>query len=216
MPHEMEEMMDETNPQETKEEEITSTEETSEWTEGEDTSSDDNSKTDLEEEVDELDQILASIEESDTGIQAAADDVKTSGGWEAEVKTLLEEVRKKDSLIEDLRDSVTSLQAKVKTLNLDKSDLVFKNAELEAFGGVQDPQLMIVVRNYEKAKAWDEWAKWKIKSIISDIWSGIYGTDIEKEAIDSDIDAITEVDSYISKRNPNVKSEKETNGIPVL
>jgi len=44
------------------------------------------------------------------------------------------EIKKKDDIVKELTDSVTSLQTKIKALNLDKSDLVYKNAELEAFG----------------------------------------------------------------------------------
>ncbi len=93
---------------------------------------------------------------------------------------------------------------------MDKSDLTYKNAELEAFGWVTDPQLMIIVRNFTKAKEWDKFAQNKIKSIISDIWSWIYWTDIEEEWINNSIDTITEIDKYISKKNPNVKINKDS------
>jgi len=179
-------------------------------------SSEDESKTDLEDEVDELDQILASLEDNADDIQTAVDEVKSSWGWEVEVEKLLSENKKKDELVKELSESVAALQTKIKSLNLDKSDLVYKNAELEAFGWVQDPQLMIVVRNYEKAKAWDKASQWKIKSILSDIWSGIYWSDIEKDKIDSDVDAITDIDSYISKRNPNIEGKKKEWSTPVF
>lgn len=179
-------------------------------------SSSEESWADLQGDVDELDEILASLEDNADDIQNAADDLKTSWGWEAEVDKLLMEIKKKEDIVKDLTDSVASLQTKVKSLNLDKSDLVYKNAELEAFGWVNDPQLMIVVRNYEKAKGWDKSAQNKIKSIMSDIWSGIYWSDIEKDKIDSSVDELTEIDSYISKRNPNISEKKKEQSTPVF
>lgn len=211
--------MNDENKNLSSEEDTTKVEETTEEEEKEDKeewTSTDESWTELQDEVDELDEILASLEDNADDIQNAADDLKSSNGWEAEVEKLLMEIKKKDDIVKELTDSVTSLQTKIKALNLDKSDLVYKNAELEAFGWVNDPQLMIVVRNYEKAKGWDKWAQNKIKSIISDIWSWIYWSDIEKEAIDSSVDELTEIDSYISKRNPNISEKKKEQTTPVF
>jgi DNA repair exonuclease SbcCD ATPase subunit len=164
----------------------------------------------IQEEVDELDRLLSELEESETQVDDAISNVEDSWNVSPEVDKLLSELKNNKSTISDLQDSVKSLQEKIKSLNMDKSDLTYKNAELEAFGWVTDPQLMIVVRNFTKAKEWDKFAQNKIKSIISDIWSWIYWTDIEEEWVNDSIDAITEVDKYVSKKNPNVKVNKES------
>jgi len=172
--------------------------------------SNDKSEDGLQEEVDELDRLLSELEDSEVQVKDAISDVEDSWDLSPEVENLLSELKNNKTTISDLQDSVKSLQEKVKSLNMDKSDLTYKNAELEAFGWVTDPQLMIVVRNFTKAKEWDKFAQGKIKSIISDIWSWIYGTDIEEEWMNNSIDAITEVDKYVSKKNPNVKINKES------
>jgi chromosome segregation ATPase len=164
----------------------------------------------IQEEVDELDRLLSELEESETQVDDAISNVEDSWNVSPEVDKLLSELKNNKSTISDLQDSVKSLQEKIKSLNMDKSDLTYKNAELEAFGWVTDPQLMIVVRNFTKAKEWDKFAQNKIKSIISDIWSWIYWTDIEEEWVNDSIDAITEVDKYVSKKNPNVKINKDS------
>jgi len=170
----------------------------------------DESDNDLQEEVNELDRLLSELEESEDQVNDAISDIEDSWNLSPEVEKLLSELKNNKTTISDLQDSVKSLQEKIKSLNMDKSDLTYKNAELEAFGWVTDPQLMIIVRNFTKAKEWDKFAQNKIKSIISDIWSWIYWTDIEEEWINNSIDTITEIDKYISKKNPNVKINKDS------
>jgi len=50
------------------------------------------------------------------------------------VKKLLDEISKKDSDMADLKQSLNDMQQRLKSVNQDKYDLTYKNAELEAFG----------------------------------------------------------------------------------
>ena len=157
---------------------------------------------DLSDDLDELDKILAELD--DSWIQDAVKDVENAWEQTPEVKKLLDEISKKDSDMADLKQSLNDMQQRLKSVNQDKYDLTYKNAELEAFGWVTDPSLMIVVKNYEKAKGWDKVAQWKIKQMMSDMYAWVYGVDLDKETMDDKVSDITEINSYNSKKNPNV------------
>ena len=187
------------------------TEETSESNEEKDTESNwDNSE--FENELDELDKLLSWLDTN--SIDEAVASVEASWEITPEVKKLLEEIKKKDSDLADLQDALDDVQSRVKTLNKDKYDLTYKNAELEAFGWVNDPSLMIVVKNYEKAKAWDKLSQEKIKRIMSDMYAWIYWEDLDKAKMDENVDDITSIESYNSKAKPNVDmKDKQNEGI---
>ena len=56
----------------------------------------------------------------------------------------------------------------------EKGDLSYRVAELEAFGGdIQDPRVLIVSKNLEKAKSGDEKAKTRavdtLKNMLDDL-----------------------------------------------
>lgn len=158
---------------------------------------------DLSDDIDELDKILSELSD-DSWINDAAKAVEESGEQTPEVQKLLAEIKKKDADYSELQQALNDLQLRVKSLNQDKYDLTYKNAELEAFGWVTDPSLMIVVRNYEKAKWWDKIAQDKIKRMMADMYAWIYGEDLEKKEMDDKVDNMVSIWSYNSKKTPNV------------
>lgn len=162
---------------------------------------------DISEELDELDKLLAELD--DWAVDDAVAAVEASWEQSPEVTKLLSELKKKDSDMVDLQQALNDLQWRIKSLNQDKYDLTYKNAELEAFGWVTDPSLMIVVRNYEKAKGWDKVAQWKIKRMMSDMYAWIYWEDLDKKELDDKISDITEIETYNSKKNPNVEMKNK-------
>lgn len=164
----------------------------------------------VSDELDELDKLLSELDDWD--VSDAVKNVEDAGNITPEVQKLIDAVKaEKDWMISELKESVNNLQLKIKSLMNDKSDLTYKNAELEAFGWVTDPDLMIVVRNYPKAKWWDKVAQDKLKRILSDMYSWVYWIDLEKEDIDNKINDLTEISSYNSKKNPNIDMKEKEN-----
>ena len=114
--------------------------------------------------------------------------------------------------LSSLKDSLNTLQQLVKKLSNEKADLIYKNAELEAFGSDNtDPKILLLSRNLVKAKSWDEQSKTKTISILKDMLYDLTWEDIDNNKINKDIDLLSSIESYNANWDPNLsKSKKET------
>lgn len=108
-----------------------------------------------------------------------------------------------------LKDSLSKMEWIIKRLSNEKADLMYKNAELEAFGwDWTDPKILLLSRNLSKANEWDEKSKTKAISVLKDMLYNLTWEDFDNDKINKDIDLISAVESYNSKTNPNLKSSK--------
>lgn len=173
----------------------------------EESEKEDESKEDIksptDEAIDEFADLSKILSDKDDKINDAIKKLEQSPAANTpEVEKLLSMIKEKDQVI-------TNMQKQMINIITEKTDLKFKNAELEAFGWIHDPQLLVIVKNLEKAKSWDKPSQEKIKNMISDIYSNLFWGDIGKEHADKVIGDIAEISTYNSKRNPNIDSNKK-------
>ena len=108
-----------------------------------------------------------------------------------------------------LKDSLSKMEQMVKKLTNDKADLIYRNAELEAFGwDWTDPKILLLSRNLAKANDWDDKAKTKTISLLKDMLYNLTWEDYEQEKINKDADMLSAVEQYNSVSNPNLKTPK--------
>lgn len=107
-----------------------------------------------------------------------------------------------------LKQALNNMEQIVKKLTNEKSDLIYKNAELEAFGWDNtDPKILMLSRNLTKAKDWDERSKTKVVSTLKDMLYELTGEDFDTSKINKDIDILTAAESYNSMSNPKLKAK---------
>lgn len=149
----------------------------------------------------DLDKIDESLEESgailDKGANMTPEDIET-------LKSQNEMYSK----------TVESLQNKIVEIMKDKTDLIYKNAELTAFGwDFSDPQLLIISRNFSKAKSWDDMAKNRVLETIKTMYEDMTGKSIDATIVDKNSDVMSAVEQYNSSVNPKIKdSSSEDDG----
>jgi hypothetical protein len=108
-----------------------------------------------------------------------------------------------------LSESLKRMDEQLRKLMNDKSDLIFKNAELEAFGGdSSDPQMLMLTRNLEKAKSGDDRAKSKAVSILKDKLTELTGEDYDSKQTEKKVDLLSAAESYNKSSNPTLKDKK--------
>lgn len=109
-----------------------------------------------------------------------------------------------------LRDNTKILEDKIRKLMWEKSDLMFKTAELEAFWWeFSNPNMLILSRNLEKAQAWDDRSKSKVVSVLKDMLYAVTWEDFDWKMIDKSSDVLAAAESYNASSNPNLKSKEE-------
>lgn len=112
--------------------------------------------------------------------------------------------------VSELKQTLNNMEQLIKKLSNDKADLIYKNAELEAFGSDwTDPQILLLSRNLTKSKDGDDKAKTKSISILKDMLYDLTWEDYDQSRIDKDIDLLTATENYNSVSNPNLKSWKK-------
>ena len=199
-------MMPSMDDEEIKEEKETPSEPKEDNKENEDKSNpnpdqDEEDNLDLQALLWDLDKIDESLEESgailDKGANMTPEDIET-------LKSQNEMYSK----------TVESLQNKIVEIMKDKTDLIYKNAELTAFGwDFSDPQLLIISRNFSKAKSWDDIAKNRVLETIKTMYEDMTGKSIDATIVDKNSDVMSAVEQYNSSVNPKIKdSSSEDDG----
>lgn len=149
-------------------------------------------KVENEEDVD-FDKLFAELEDANEAIDKIESNETTDNSSEVSV----------------LKQALNNMEQMIKKLTNEKSDLVYKNAELEAFGWENmDPKILILSRNLSKAKDWDEKSKTKIISTLKDMLYDMTGEDFDTAKINKDIDILAAAESYNSSSDPNLKAKK--------
>jgi len=115
-----------------------------------------------------------------------------------------------------LRKNNDAMQKIIERITNEKADLMFKNAELQAFGwNYSTPELLILSRNLPNVSK-DENAKTKVVSILKNMYEDLVGKDIEQEKIDKEADILSAAESYNSTVNPDLKKKEENDMTIVL
>ena len=121
----------------------------------------------------------------------------------------IEETTENKEELSSLKDSLNNMTQLVKKLSNEKADLIYKNAELEAFGSDNtDPKILLLSRNMSKAKDWDEQSKTKTISLLKDMLYDLTWEDVDNSRINKDIDLLSSIESYNTKWDPNLKKSK--------
>lgn len=151
--------------------------------------------------LDELSANEESLEKSDEAIA----NIESSGEVsDKDITTLKEENSR-------LAEGLKRMEDQIRKLSSDKSDLMFKNAELEAFGWEStDPNMLIISRNLDKAKSGDDRSKTKVTTILKEMLSDLTGEDYDGKKVSKEADMLSAVESYNSNANPNLKSKEES------
>ena len=124
----------------------------------------------------------------------------------------IEETTENKEELSSLKDSLNNMTQLVKKLSNEKADLIYKNAELEAFGSDNtDPKILLLSRNMSKAKDWDEQSKTKTISLLKDMLYDLTWEDVDNSRINKDIDLLSSIESYNTKWDPNFKKSKSSN-----
>lgn len=130
-----------------------------------------------------------------------------------ESKDALDKIEEETENTEDvsaLRDSLKKMEDQLKKLNNTNADLKFRNAELEAFSVEDaDPKVMIVVKNFPKAKDWDDKSKSRTIDALKDLIYDLSWEDFDATNIDRNIDMLTASEMYNNEINPNLKEAKQ-------
>lgn len=153
-----------------------------------------------DEKVYNITELISELADADDSLQKSEDTIdKIEKAGEASTEDI--ETLKRESARQ--RESINTLEMQLKKVYQDKADLTLKNAELEAFGGnYSDPSLLIVVKNYDKAKSGDDRAKEKVLSICRDMIENLTG-----ESASPKKDIISAAASY-NKTKLNMPSSK--------
>jgi len=123
----------------------------------------------------DLEDASASNEES----QKILDDAAAAGGTISP-----DQIKELEAQLSIQKDINTKLSGQVKKLMNDSVDMSYKNAELEAFGGVStNPNVLILSKNLEKAQAGDDKSKSKVLSVLKSLYEEFTGEDLEKTKV---------------------------------
>jgi hypothetical protein len=104
-----------------------------------------------------------------------------------------------------LKTQVDQLQKLVWKINKEKWDIMMRNTELELYWNIDEPNLIYLNGNLEKAKWGDEKSKKRIVGILDDLRSELTGQTKEEQDTDNASDLISKVSSFNSSSNPNTK-----------
>lgn len=162
-----------------------------------------------EEEEEELDlgDLLDQLSDNEDSLKKTEDAIvnieKSGTASDEDIATIKEENAR-------MTDSLKRMEDALRKVSGEKSDLMFKNAELEAFGGEStNPQVLILSRNLEKANAGDDRSKSKVISVLKDMLEGFTGENYDSKKTEKKADLLSAVESYNSGANPNIKSKKD-------
>ena len=126
-----------------------------------------------------------------------------------EIIDKIEETTENKEELSSLKESLNNMEQLVKKLSNEKADLIYKNAELEAFGSDNtDPKILLLSRNMLKAKDWDEQSKTKTISLLKDMLYDLTWEDYDNSKINKDIDLLASIESYNTKWDPNLKKSQ--------
>lgn len=111
--------------------------------------------------------------------------------------------------IADLKRNNEIMQKHIEKLSGDKADLMFKNAELQAFGGeFATPELLILSRNLPNVDK-DERSKTKVVTLLKNMYEDLTGKDINQDKVDKETDVLAASEAYNSSINPDLKTKKD-------
>lgn len=159
----------------------------------------------VKEDVEETTDTETTTEEDDIDLSkifAELDDA-------SEIIDKIEETTENKEELSSLKESLNNMEQLVKKLSNEKADLIYKNAELEAFGSDNtDPKILLLSRNLTKAKGWDEQSKTKTISLLKDMLYDLTWEDYDNSKINKDIDLLSSIESYNTSWNPNLKKSQ--------
>lgn len=159
----------------------------------------------VKEDVEETTDTETTTEEDDIDLSkifAELDDAN-------EIIDKIEETTENKEELSSLKESLNNMEQLVKKLSNEKADLIYKNAELEAFGSDNtDPKILLLSRNLTKAKGWDEQSKTKTISLLKDMLYDLTWEDYDNSKINKDIDLLSSIESYNTSWNPNLKKSQ--------
>lgn len=147
--------------------------------------SDNSSDTSLDDDLKEIDDLLASFdkknEEASEDIQAILESLKGVPGGEQAV-----------ALIENLQTSNAEKEATIQQIQKASDDMKMrlqdiqnKNVELEATSGIDDPTILYIHSNIWKARAWDGKTKVKMIAVLDKLRKEFAGKTIDEEENES-------------------------------
>ena len=154
--------------------------------------------------------------QTETTEETSEDDIDLSALFDEldDANEALDKIEKTAENTEDisvLKQSLNNMEQQIKKLSNEKADLIYKNAELEAFGSDStDPKILLLSRNLTKANDGDEKSKTKVISLLKDMLYDLTWEDIDNNKINKDIDLLSAVESYNSTSNPNLKKPKDS------
>lgn len=166
-------------------------------------------KKDSDEEEDDLDlsELFAELEDATKAADDSKDTIDRISEQGEASPADIEQFKRENAELRDSLEKVSKLLSKSST---DKLDLMYKNAELEAFGWTtSDPSVLIISKNIEKAKAGDDKAKSKVVSILKTLLEDFTWEDFESAKLEKDTDILAAADKYNTSVNPNMKANKE-------
>lgn len=121
--------------------------------------------------------------------------------WEA--WALLEQLKVENTQYKNTVDQLNKLITK---LNKEKWDVMMRNTELELYGNIDEPNLVYLNWNIEKARWGDNKSKKRIITILDDIRTELAWKTQEDEDMDAKTDLISKVSSFNSSSTPNTKT----------
>ena len=151
-----------------------------------------------------IEDILKELDEGEDALDSADESLKRleqSGADQGEIDSI-----KSDN--ERLRSALSKANDQLKKLMNEKGDLSYRVAELEAFGGdIQDPRVLIVSKNLEKAKSGDEKAKSRAVDTLKAMLDELTESSYDGEKIDKETDMISKIENYATNTNPKIKTD---------
>lgn len=154
----------------------------------------------------DIEGILKDIEDGNDSLDKndeSLDKLERSGADQGEIDSIRSEN-------ERLRGALSKMDDQLKKLMNEKGDLSYRVAELEAFGGdIQDPRVLIVSKNLEKAKSGDDKAKMKAVDTLKAMLDELTGDSYDGEKIDKETDMISKIEDYATNTNPNIKGNDD-------
>jgi len=138
--------------------------------------------------LDEIEGLLAWLEEDDQDT------------WE--VSRVLEQLRLDNS---QQNTTIDQLKKLISKLNKEKGDIMMRNTELELYWNIDDPNLVYLSWNLEKAKWGDERSKNRIVSILDNLRAELVWKTKDEEDLENETDIISKVSSFNNSSNPNTK-----------
>ena len=160
--------------------------------------------------LEEIEELLAWLDEDSEKAEEnlkKADEVvnKLGDDWDAwEASAVIEQLKLDWS---QQKTAIDQLQKLVSKLNKEKWDMMMKNTELELYGNIEDPNIVYLSWNLEKAKWGDETSKKRIVSILDNLRAELTWSTKEDEELDEKTDMISKVSSFNNASNPNTKAK---------